>query len=66
MKKFDENRAFALLDKIGFTRMGGTPEELKAAEILKAECESFGVPAVIEPFEIEMATIEAEFEILEP
>ena len=66
MKKFDENRAFALLDKIGFTRMGGTPEELKAAEILKAECESFGLDAVIEPFEIEMATVEAEFEILEP
>lgn len=66
MKKFDENRAFALLDKIGFTRMGGTPEELKAAEILKAECESFGLNAVIEPFEIEMGTVEAEFEILEP
>ncbi len=66
MKKFDENRAFALLDKIGFTRMGGTPEELKAAEILKAECESFGLSAAIEPFEIEMATVEAEFEILEP
>lgn len=66
MKKFDENRAFALLDKIGFTRMGGTPEELKAAEILKAECESFGLNAVIEPFDIQMATVEAEFEILEP
>ena len=66
MKKFDENRAFALLDKIGFTRMGGTPEELKAAEILKEECESFGLAAAIEPFEIQMATIEAEFEILEP
>lgn len=66
MKKFDENRAFALLDKIGFTRMGGTAEELKAAEILKAECESFGLDAVIEPFEITMATVEAEFEILEP
>ncbi|MBQ3072003.1 MAG: M28 family peptidase [Oscillospiraceae bacterium] len=66
MKKFDENRAFALLDKIGFTRMGGTAEELKAAEILKAECESFDLDAVIEPFEIAMATVEAEFEILEP
>ena len=66
MKKYDENRAFELLNKIGFTRMGGTPEELKAAEMLKAECESFGVPAVIEPFDIQMATIEAEFEILEP
>lgn len=66
MKKYDENRAFALLNKIGFTRMGGTPEELKAAEILKEECESFGLAASIEPFDIQMATVEAEFEILEP
>ena len=64
MKKYDENRAFALLNKIGFTRMGGTPEELKAAEILKEECESFGLAASIEPFDIQMATVEAEFEIL--
>ena len=38
----------------------------KAAEILKAECESFGLSAVIEPFEIESAEVEATFEILEP
>ena len=37
LKKYDENRAFALLDKIGFTRVAGSSEELKAAEILKAE-----------------------------
>ncbi len=42
MKKYDENRAFALLDKI------------------------FGLSAVIEPFEIESAEVEATFEILEP
>ena len=66
LKKYDENRAFALLDKIGFTRVAGSSEELKAAEILKAECESFGLSAVIEPFEIESAEVEATFEILEP
>lgn len=66
MKKYDENRAFALLDKIGFTRVAGSSEELKAAKILKAECESFGLSAVIEPFEIESAEVEATFEILEP
>ena len=38
----------------------------QAAEILKAECESFGLSAVIEPFEIESAEVEATFEILEP
>ena len=66
LKKYDENRAFALLDKIGFTRVAGSSEELKAAKILKAECESFGLSAVIEPFEIESAEVEATFEILEP
>ena len=49
MKIYDESRAFALLDKIGFTRVAGSSEELKAAKILKAECESFGLSAVIEP-----------------
>ena len=60
-------RAIELLEKIGFTRVAGSPEELKAAEILKAECESIGVPAEIESFEIEDAEIEtATLEILEP
>lgn len=60
-------RAMELLEKIGFTRVAGSTEELKAAEILKAECESIGVPAVIEEFQIEDAEIEtATLEILEP
>ena len=60
-------RAFELLKKIGFTRVAGSAEELQAAEILKAECEAEGVPAVIESFQIEDAEIEtATFEILEP
>lgn len=60
-------RAFDLLKKIGFTRVGGSEEEYKAARILKEECDSIGVPAEIEPFEIEDAEIEtAELEILEP
>ncbi|MGI6255087.1 MAG: M28 family peptidase [Acutalibacter sp.] len=60
-------REMELLEKIGFTRMGGTPEELKAAEILKAECDAIGVPAIIEPFEIEQGIVEeATLEILEP
>ena len=60
-------RALELLEKIGFTRTAGSPEELKAAEILKAECEAIGVPAELESFEIEDADIEtATLEILEP
>ncbi len=66
MKNYDEQRAFALLQKIGFTRVAGSPEEAKAAEILKAECESFGLAAAIEPFEIETGEVEASFEVLEP
>ena len=60
-------REMELLEKIGFTRIGGSPEELKAAEILKAECDAIGVPAIIEPFEIEQGVVEeATLEILEP
>ena len=66
MKKYDAQRAFDLLGKIGFTRIAGSPEELQAAEMLKAECESFGLQAEIEPFEIESAVVEAQLEVLEP
>lgn len=60
-------RAMDLLTKIGFTRVAGSPEELQAAEILKAECEAIGVAAELESFEIEDAEIEtATLEILEP
>ncbi len=61
------SRAMELLQKIGFTRVAGSPEELRAAEILKAECEAIGVPAQLEKFEIEDAEMEtATLEILEP
>jgi len=61
------NREMDLLKKIGFTRVAGSAEELAAAEILKAECEAMGVPAILQGFEIEDAEIEtATLEILEP
>lgn len=60
-------REMELLEKIGFTRIAGSPEEEKAAQILKAECDAIGVPAIIEPFEIEQGIVEeATLEILEP
>ena len=56
-----------LLEKIGFTRIAGSPEEEKAAQILKEECDKLGVPAIIQPFEIEQGIVEeATLEILEP
>lgn len=61
------NREMELLQKLSFTRTAGSPEELQAAEILKAECEAMGVPAILQDFEIEDAEIEtATLEILEP
>lgn len=60
-------REMDLLERIGFTRVAGSEEELRAAEILKAECEAIGVPAQLQSFEIEDAEIEtATLEILEP
>ena len=40
-----------------YVRMGGSPEELKAAEYLKAKCAEMGMEATIEAFEVEMATM---------
>lgn len=60
-------REMELLEKIGFTRIAGSPEEEKAARILKEECDKLGVPAIIQPFEIEQGIVEeATLEILEP
>lgn len=60
-------REMELLKKIGFTRIAGSPEEEKAAQILKEECDKLGVPAIIQPFEIEQGIVEeATLEILEP
>lgn len=46
------NRMFELLTKIGYTRIGGSQEELKTAEILKEEVEKIGGKASIVPFEV--------------
>ena len=62
-----KNRAWEKLEQLSFIRVAGTPEELKAAEFLKAECDAIGVEAVIEDFEIEMPEItKATFAVLEP
>ena len=38
----DANRAFELLGRLAFTRMSGTDEELKAAQILAQEAQAGG------------------------
>ena len=60
-------RAFELLKKIGFVRMGGTCEEKKAANILKEEVEKIGGEAKIEEFDVCGNEItEVKLEVLEP
>ncbi len=56
-----------LLEKMSFVRMGGTPEELAAANILMDEIRAMGLEPVLEPFEIEDADLVAgELEVLAP
>lgn len=40
-----------------FVRVGGSPEELKAAEYIRDICASFGATATIEEFDVQMATM---------
>ena len=60
-------RQMELLNKMSFVRMGGTAEEMAAAEILMEEIRSIGMEPVIEEFEIEDAELVAgELEVLAP
>ena len=63
----DANRAFELLGRLAFTRMSGTDEELKAAQILAQEAQAVGVEHEIEPFTVRDGVVErATVEVLEP
>lgn len=63
----DAKRAFAFLDKMGFVRVAGSEEELRAAQMLQEECTSIGVDAVIEEFKILGGEVEvAELEVIAP
>ncbi len=60
-------RAFEVLKRLSVPRIAGTPGELAAAELLKAECDKVGVPAVIESFEIDTPEISlAKLEVTAP
>ena len=41
-----------------YIRMGGSLEELQCAQYLKQKCADFGAQACLEPFEVDMATIQ--------
>lgn len=60
-------QSFDLLNKLYFVRTGGSVEELKAAEILKAECEALGVEAHLESFKVDGYKVEkASIKFLDP
>lgn len=46
-------KSFDLLKRIYFVRTGGSSEELKAANIIKEECEKLGVSAHLESFKVD-------------
>ena len=53
-----------IFKETAYVRMGGSAEELKAAEYLKAQCADMGLEASIEAFDVEMATMhEAELTV---
>lgn len=60
-------RAFDLLKKIGFVRVGGTKEELQAATILAKEVEKLGIKAEIVPFAIDAYEVQqVKLEVFSP
>jgi hypothetical protein len=48
-----------IIEQTAYVRMGGSPEELKCALYLQAECEKLGYTATLEPFTVAMATIKS-------
>lgn len=50
-------KSFDFLKKLYFVRTGGSEEELKAAELIKNECESIGLNAWIEEFPVDRPVI---------
>ena len=53
----DANKIMKIFEDTAYVRMGGSPEELKAAEYLQACCADLGINAYIESFEVPMATM---------
>ena len=47
-----------IFKETAYVRMGGSPEELRTAEYIKEKCSEYGLKATLEPFDVDMATIE--------
>ena len=60
-------RAFELLSKISFERLGGSPEELHSLKFIKKELDLLDIENEIEPFEVDYYNIKkAECIVTEP
>ena len=58
----DAKQIMKIFEDTAYVRMGGSIEELKAAEYLVEQCAKLGLKAEIQPFDVDMATIqEAKF-----
>ncbi len=53
----DAKQIMKIFEDTAYVRMGGSPEELRCAQYLKAYCEKLGMEAQLEEFEVDMATI---------
>ncbi len=54
----DATQVMKIFEETAYVRMGGSPEELKAAKYLQEQCAKLGLEATVEPFEVDMATME--------
>ena len=54
----DAKQIMKIFEETAYVRMGGSMEELKAAEYLKGKCAELGLTAEIVPFDVDMATIQ--------
>ncbi len=54
----DQSKLKQIFADTDFVHRSGTPEELKVAEYLKAECDALGFPARIEGFRVPMGNVE--------
>ena len=52
------NEIMKIFEDTAYVRMGGSPEERKAAEYLQAKCAEMGLSASIEAFDVDMANIQ--------
>ncbi len=54
----DAKQIMKIFEETAYVRMGGSMEELKAAEYLQGKCAELGLKADIVPFDVDMATIQ--------